>query len=182
MWVPVSIWVISLLNWWIAGDVDAVTGIGGIGVAIMLGVMTFKPPAPGLAPVMFGTVVVTVLFYPVVRAAMAHRELKAIDIEGVEAGYAILGQRPRDPLGRLKIAKHIYKLGYPGHAIAIMDSILPQSTLAIFKTSTAWFGIGSFSRTCLLPTRHYLALSVGLQTLQEMCTVVNAVNLSSSRG
>ncbi len=132
VWIPLGIWIISLVNWSIVGDIDFLSAFLGISVALGLGYVSFNPPVPGMTPYIFATVALSVVLYPIARASMAKRERSAIEIEGIEQGYTLLGQRPSNPVARLKIAQHLYTLGHHGHAIAIADSVIKQLPERVF--------------------------------------------------
>ncbi len=132
VWIPLAVWIMSLINWSILGEIDGLSGFVGVSLALSLGYMAFRPPVPGMTPYIFGTVAFTVILYPVVRANMTRRELSSFDVDGIEQGYQLLGQRPSNPVARLKIAQHLYTLGHHGHAIAIADSVIKQLPERVF--------------------------------------------------
>jgi hypothetical protein len=132
VWIPLGIWIVSLINWSILGDVDPLSGFLGVSAAIMLGIMAFKPPVPGLTPYIFCMATLSVILYPIARANMVRKELSSFDVDGIEQGYMLLGQRPTNPVARLKIAQHLYNLGHHGHAIAIAESVMKQLPERLF--------------------------------------------------
>jgi hypothetical protein len=91
VWIPIAVWIVSLLNWSIVGDIDGLSGFFGICTALALGVLTFRPPVPGLEPYTFGAVLLTVILYPIVRAGMNKKQLSGLDVSGIEQGYQLLG-------------------------------------------------------------------------------------------
>src|SRR5437016_492008 len=97
VWIPVGVWIVSLLNWSIVGDIDGVSGFLGICTALLLGFFTFRPPVPGLEPYIFGAVLLSVVIYPFARAGMNRKQLTTIDVDGIEQGYALLEQKPNNP-------------------------------------------------------------------------------------
>lgn len=133
IWVPLAVWVVSLVHWMISGEVDFLSGMAGICIAIYLGYIAIKPPIPALSPLSFTAVVLTVMFYPAVRNSLERRELKAIDIEELAKAYRGLGQRPLDPMMKFKVAKQCYIMGMPGHAVAIAESVIGSMPERYFR-------------------------------------------------
>ncbi len=108
----------------IGGDLDVLPGVLGILSAIALGTILAKPPAPQMAPVgLFGVVFITLMF-PAMRNAITKRQLRSIDIEGIERAYASLRERPNNPSARMRIARHLHDIGFPATAIMVMESAL----------------------------------------------------------
>jgi hypothetical protein len=141
-WIPVGIWIVSLMNWMVLGEVDVVSGLAGITVALMLGFLAFKPPIPGMTPFLFVALALSVVIYPIARAGMNKKALNSIDVDGVDQAYQLLGQRPNNPMALFKIAKHLYALGFYGHAIAIADQAMkhlpPKTFLDEHRTFRLW--------------------------------------------
>ena len=107
-WIPLAVWILSCVNWTITGDIDVVTGIAGIAVALGLGYEAINPPVPQLAPLTVVAVFVTVLMFPFVRMAMEKKQLKNIDIEHLEKAYQSLGLRPDNVMAKFRIAKVLF--------------------------------------------------------------------------
>lgn len=126
-WIPLGVWIVSLINWMIAGEVDFLSGVLGIWIAIGLGYLAFNPPpdSPIVSLLTFGAILATIAMYPLVRNALARREHRSLDIEGLEKAYQALRENPVNPLAKFRIAKQAYGLGMPGHALAIAESVLP---------------------------------------------------------
>ncbi len=106
------------------GEIDLISGVFGIWAVIGLGYITFKPPRPELSPLAFGLVVVSLISYPFIRSAMERRELRSIDVESVQKAYESLSLRPNNPLAKFKLARLIYGMGFPGHAVTIAEDAL----------------------------------------------------------
>lgn len=130
--IPLAFWVVSLVGWMIVGDIDPGTGLLGILAAVGISVMCFVPPIPGMAPYLILASFCSLVIWPIARSTMARREIASVDVMGIEQGYSLLGQRPANPVARLKIAQHLYNLGHHGHAIAIADSVMKQLPERVF--------------------------------------------------
>ena len=131
-WIPLAVWILSCVNWTITGDIDVVTGIAGIAVALGLGYEAINPPVPQLAPLTVVAVFVTVLMFPFVRMAMEKKQLKNIDIEHLEKAYQSLGLRPDNVMAKFRIATVLFDLGVCGHAVRIAESLMPQMPQRFF--------------------------------------------------
>ncbi len=124
MWVPIAIWVISLIHWMVMADIDMVSGVIGVILGLGLGYTALKPPIAILSPVAFCLVVATVVLFPFLSSARERHQLKGLDYEAVEKAYDAIGQRPENPFAKFKLAEGVYRLGMIGHAVAIADSVM----------------------------------------------------------
>src|SRR5687767_9886866 len=134
VWIPLALWVVSLVQWMIAGEVDVLAGLVGIALGILLGALTLNPPDPRLAPVFFLAVVLTVFFFPVVRHALIKRALHKLDLEQFEKMYNQLSSKPGNASFELKLARMLYDKGLPGHAVAIAERVLENSAKQLFES------------------------------------------------
>ncbi len=132
-WLPLAVWIMACVHWTIGGDIDPLTGFGGIAVAIGLGYEAINPPVPQLAPLTVIAVFITVFMFPFVRTAMDKRALKQIDIDALEKSFGALSLRPDNVMAKLKIARHLWDLGVCGHAIRIVESLLPSMPQNFFS-------------------------------------------------
>jgi hypothetical protein len=123
-WIPVAFMIMSFVQWMIAGDVDFVTGIFGIFVGLGLGFVAMRPPIPILAPIALFVALCTVLAYPFVRLMLDRRDRKSFEVEELERAYALLGQQPRNPLAKFRIAKCVSVMGMPGPAYKVAESVM----------------------------------------------------------
>lgn len=133
IWIPIAVFAVCLVHWMIGQDIDVITGLVGLMVLAALGITAIKPPIPIASPLSFAAVVATGIGLPFVRAAMNQRELRSIDIDGIHRAYEGLASRPGNILSIFKLAQHVYKIGLPGHAITLADSVLPQMPISHFR-------------------------------------------------
>ena len=131
-WIPLAVWILSCVNWTIAGDIDVVTGFVGVAMAFGLGYEAINPPVPQLAPLTVVAVFVTVLMFPFARMAMEKKQLKNLDIEQLEKAYQSLGLRPDNVMAKFRIAKVLFDLGVCGHAVRIAESVIPEMPQRFF--------------------------------------------------
>ena len=123
-WIPLGIWIVAFVHWMIGGDLDVLPGVLGLLTAVGLGAIIAKPPAPQMAPIgLFGIVFITAMF-PYVRAAINKKQLRSIDVEGIERAYYSLKERPNNPAARMRIARHLHNIGFVPEAILVMESVL----------------------------------------------------------
>ena len=132
VWFPVAVWVLSLLQWMIQGDVEAWIGFPGILLAISLGVLTTWPPDPMLSPLLFTAVLGTVVLFPFVRNVMRNRAFAQFEYEQMETVHETLRMRPDNAASKFRLAEMLYKRGYVGQAIAMADEVLPQMPPHLF--------------------------------------------------
>lgn len=133
IWLPLAIWILSLVQWTIQGEVDGLTGFLGIATAALMGYFCFTPPHPILPPVLFGVAVVAVLFYPLIRSQMDRRAMIAIDIGQIERAYEQIRERPDNVGARLKLARLLYPRGLGGHCIAIAEQAVAGMPRDMFE-------------------------------------------------
>ncbi|MEZ0327898.1 MAG: hypothetical protein ACAH95_18540 [Fimbriimonas sp.] len=132
IWIPLAIWIISLMRWMISGEVDLILGLTGMCMAVLLGYIAINPPAPQVSILAFVAVVVTMVMYPIVAHAMNKRSLKAMDVEDLERAYYALKTRPDNVAAKFKIARLLYDMGYPGHALRIAENCIAAMPQAFF--------------------------------------------------
>jgi hypothetical protein len=132
IWIPLAIWIVSLMRWMVGGEVDLILGIFGIAMAVLLGYIAINPPAPQYSVFAFVAVAGTVVMFPFVRAAMNRRGLRALDVEDLERAYNAVRTRPDNVAAKFKIARMIYDMGYPGHALRIAENCIATMPQAFF--------------------------------------------------
>ncbi|HWD40545.1 MAG TPA: zinc ribbon domain-containing protein [Fimbriimonas sp.] len=124
VWLPLAVWILAVIQWTIGGDVDPLTGVVGIFVALGLGYAAVSPPVPIVSPIACGIVFLTVLTYPAFQLFLHKHQTHSIDIEVIEKAYRGIGQHPANPLVKFKLAEAVYRVGLIGHAVAIGDAAL----------------------------------------------------------
>ena len=131
-WVPLAIWMISLVRWMISGEIDVIYGVIGCSLAVFLGYLAINPPSPAYSVIVFISVGSMVLAFPFVRYSAHRRSLRGIDVQDVERAYAAVRARPDNVAAKFKIARLIYDMGYPGHALRIAENCMAQMPAAFF--------------------------------------------------
>lgn len=124
IWIPVFAMVWMLIGGMIMGDIEPLSGLFGIAVAIGLGILGIKPPDPSLTPLIFAAAIGTWVFLPFIRMALNRRELTKMRIEAVESAYESLYQRPGNMGAQLKLAKALFDQGMIGSAVRIGERAL----------------------------------------------------------
>jgi hypothetical protein len=131
-WIPVAIMVVSLVGWMIGGELDVITGLVGLAAAIGLGFVAMRPLVPIHAPIALFIAIATVVVYPFLRATMRVRELRSFEVDELERAYEFLGQQPGNPLPKFRIARQVFELGMPGHAMKIAEPLMAQLPQNLF--------------------------------------------------
>src|SRR5438045_8639307 len=90
-WVPLAIWILAMVRWMVAGDIDVVLGIVGIFVAVTLGYVSINLPSPHYSLYAFCCAAVTVVIFPFVSKGMKFRSLRSLDVESTGRAYADMG-------------------------------------------------------------------------------------------
>lgn len=133
VWIPIAVWIVSMIHWMVSGDVDTLFGAMAIGVAIALGVATVNPPTPRLSPFILLTIVLTVVLFPYVRMAINQRAFVALDLEQLEKYHDALRFRPDNVAALIKFAEIMYVRGYPASAIGLGERALKSMPENLFR-------------------------------------------------
>lgn len=132
IWIPIGIWVLSLVQWAVQGDVDVLSAFAGILVGIGLGMTALISREAHMAPLILTAVVLTMLAFPVVRSALNKRALDQIDLDAIERAYEVLSQNPTNAPAKFKLARTIYNKGMPVQAIRIAEEAIQKMPEATF--------------------------------------------------
>jgi hypothetical protein len=116
----------------IGGEIDVLLGIPGIFAAVGLGYVAMVPPAPIYSVLSFIAVLGTVIMFPFFRAAIHAHALRSMDVEAVENAYSALAINGTNVSARMRIARLIFEMGLPGHALKIAEYCLATSPAAFF--------------------------------------------------
>ncbi|MBS1717212.1 MAG: hypothetical protein JSS72_05730 [Armatimonadetes bacterium] len=142
IWIPITVWIISMVHWAVSGEIDVLTAFLGVCTALGLGILAIVPPAPFCTPLASAAAFLTVLLYPYFRNMNEKRQLGALEVQGVEKAYEQLAFRPDNVGAKLKLAKLLWGRGLYGYAIAISEKTLrglPENVFhEEFKMLTSW--------------------------------------------
>ncbi len=130
--IPVAIWVISMINWMIMGEVDGIFGTLAITVAIILGFFTIVPPRPDLGPLFLVGIVAMICMWPVLKASADLRLNHIAKLDELDRAYERLGLGRRDPGAIFKLAAACYSLKMRGPAIVMAEEVLPKLDVKYF--------------------------------------------------
>ncbi len=75
VWVPVGVWIYTVIGWLVMGDVETSTGLLGLGVGVSLGLAGSFAPDRSYAWLPFSIALVTVILYPIVNESWRRHEL-----------------------------------------------------------------------------------------------------------
>lgn len=132
VWIPVAIWVISLIGWMISGEVEALYGVPAALLIVVLGFFTTKPPEPWLSPVLFFAIICSGALYPVARLMLNRRAHARIDVELLENLYDTLYDKPGNVGAKFRMAEVLYNRGLIGQAVAIGEDLLTAMPKPMF--------------------------------------------------
>lgn len=130
-WIPIAIWVYSLISWSILGEIDALLGMLGSFMGLVVGVAIMLQPNEELTPYLVLTVFAMVLAFPAMRSYHHRRQLAQIDIDAMADAYEQLSLRPGNLGATMRIARVAQQRGWVGHAVAIAEPALAQFPKAI---------------------------------------------------
>jgi hypothetical protein len=126
VWLPISVWVFSLISWSIMGEIDAGIGLLGAALGIVVGVAIMLQPNEQLTPLLLLAVFSMVATFPALRSYHTKREFARLDIEAMENAYEQLSLRPGNLGSTMRIARIAYQRGWVAHAVAIAEPTLSQ--------------------------------------------------------
>lgn len=139
VWLPIVAIVLFLVNWMIAGDIDVISGILGIGACMGLGFLAWKPPAPYFTPLALLILVATCVLFPFIRSGLTVKEIRSLDVDQLERAYQQFAFQPKNPGAKFKIARFAYALGMRGHAYAIAEELIPSMPAQIYSDEHRMF-------------------------------------------
>ena len=131
IWVPLGVWIIALVGWIIQGEVDALGGIAGILIALVMGGMAWVSPEQ--APYLLIGALSIVILFPIARALKDKRELAQIDLHQLERAYEQLSLKPDNVGAKIKIAKTLYDRGAHEHAAAVVEKAIKGLPKQIYE-------------------------------------------------
>jgi hypothetical protein len=124
IWIPLTIWILMLVYWIIGTEIDALSGLAGIGVAIGMGIVSLQPPHPVLPPLLFVGATSSIILLPIARGAFNRAAHKAIEFESMERAYQQLGLTPNSVGSKFRIAQVLYSNGHAALAAAIGEQAI----------------------------------------------------------
>lgn len=130
--IPLTIWILSMVQWIISGELDGLTGFVGIASAAVIAGTIFKPPIPVLSPLLCVVSYLTVLAYPSMKNLFNHAQLVQIELDILHNAYSGLQEKPDNVGLRLKVARLIYGRGLVGPAIVLAESTLKNLPVGPF--------------------------------------------------
>jgi hypothetical protein len=133
VWVPIAIWIYACIGWMIQTDVDVISGLAGVTLAIGIGLVAMIARDPRVPPLILIAEVVTLAAFPIVRAVLNRHALNAVDAEAIERAYEALSERPGNPGLTFRLAKAVYNRGLVAHAIALAETALQQMPRNLFE-------------------------------------------------
>ena len=124
VWVPLTVWILSMIQWMVSGELDGITGVLGTAACFVIGAMTMNPPIPILSPILCAMTYLTVLAFPTMKNLFNRAQLHSIEMDILANAYDGLRQRPDNVGLRLKVARLLYQRGLAGSAIVLAENTL----------------------------------------------------------
>ncbi len=133
VWVPVGVWVYTVIGWLVMDEVDTSVGLLALGVGISLGVAGSFAPDRSYAWVPFSVALVTVILYPLVNESWRKHELFKIELERIGNIYERLRMNRADVYGKTTLAMLMYERGLLHPAAALMSGALKGQPKDLFQ-------------------------------------------------
>ncbi len=142
IWIPIAIWVVSLIQWMVVGEIEGLYGAIGLFAIIGLGILAVSPPVKGLSLWIFFGVSASIVVYPILKTIMNRSSLAAIDSEQIDRYYSELLIRPDNVGAQVKLAELFFIRGLPADAIALGEEALKSMPQNLFRSEhqmvSAW--------------------------------------------
>jgi hypothetical protein len=133
VWIPVAIWVYSMISWMVLGEIDVIFGTAAVGLALVLGFLTSSPTDPRMAPLFFVAIISMICVWPFLLAGANARIEWISRIDEVERAYERLDSNAKDPGALFKLANALRKFGLEGAAIRMGEQ-------SVAKLDKKYFG------------------------------------------
>lgn len=133
VWIPLGVWIVAMVQWSVAGEVEPLYAAVAILVALGLGLVTVRPPTPWLSPVLLLVVVLTCVLYVPLRKAVNDHALVGIEVETLRRSLEEVRARPDNVAARLRAGDVLFRLGRRGHAVALCEKAVEGLNPAVFR-------------------------------------------------
>ncbi|MEQ1823838.1 MAG: hypothetical protein ABL949_15125 [Fimbriimonadaceae bacterium] len=109
-----------MIQWMIAGEVDALFGLLAIGVGLVLGGYTMMTKDAHLRPYFVVGAMSMVVFYPFLNRAKDQHETNQLEFEIMEKAYEQLGTNPKHLGAQFKVARTLQSKGHILEAVTLL--------------------------------------------------------------
>ena len=116
--------VLKIIGMMIMKEMDVIVGVLALGILFAILGVTIWSHSEVVAGATFVVTLTLMAFFPFASAQLERLQHREIDVAGLEKAFYNAIQRPDNIAVRFQIAKIIYDLGLPGHAIAITETTL----------------------------------------------------------
>lgn len=140
VWLPVGVWVYTVIGWLVMDEVEPPIGWAALVVGIGLGLATSLAPSRELCWVPFSVAVITVVLAPGVMEAWRRYEMFRIDVEKADGIYERLRVNRGDVYAMTKLSEVLYERGVIHPAIALLDGALKGQPQELFQNEMKILG------------------------------------------
>lgn len=125
--LPVGIWCVLMVGWMIQGDLEAIVGFPAILLMVMLAYWTSTSPNTALTWLIFLSVTLSCVLYPVFQRIFEKHEVRSLDVEQVLEAMALLEMQPTNYLRRANLADLLQHLGQRELALGQLRAAVEQA-------------------------------------------------------
>jgi hypothetical protein len=115
---------LKVIGMMVMGDLGLLPGIGALAILLGIFALTIWSKSMVVAIAAFAVMAGLMAFFPFAESQLEALSLREIDVESLDKLFRTASQRPDNFAVRFEIARSIYGLGLPGHAIAIVETTL----------------------------------------------------------
>lgn len=126
VWIPIAVWVVSMVHWMVTGEVDGITGFLSILAMVTLGFFA-NNSNPDLVPFYFAGITLAVVLFPYVRGLMSRRACAQVDLEVIDSCSREILMRSDNIPARLRMADVLVNRGRLEDAVAIAEEALASA-------------------------------------------------------
>ena len=113
---------LKVIGMMVMGDLGVLPGIGALAILLGIFALTIWSKSMVVAIAAFAVMAALMAFFPFAESQLEALSLREIDVESLDKLFRTASERPDNFAVRFEIARSIYGLGLPGHAIAIVGN------------------------------------------------------------
>lgn len=123
-WFVILGFVLTFLQWTIMAEIDWITGVMGVFVAIGLGLTMTNPPSKDIQLLCVVALYGSAVMLPIIRWSFGRRDRRDEFVQAVRKAYEGFVFRPDNPSAMLQLAINLWQLGMEGHAMTLGENAI----------------------------------------------------------
>ena len=133
LWFVMPGWIVMLVHKMIMTELDPLTGILAVMMAVWLGFLAWNPPAPWVEPVAILSVFAMMVGIPIAQKMLEKYSDKELENEQIDNLYEQLRGNPQNSIALFRLARFCYQKGMAGHGIVLAQNALTTMPQNLFR-------------------------------------------------